>query len=425
MTIQNKVFNGKTLWRDSPGTVLTIAWIFTRITYLLTQPRAWVLVDQEYGEFANRFIQSGQLTWQYNWMSHPIPSAMLPPALIFLIVGLKTFFSNHYFAAWAVLQLIVAGATWAIFWTGCCRLLSAPAARLAGALFIFDVNLYSPMRWVNETPFSILFMSMIFFSLIERDRQPSFMKSIVIGASLGLGGLFHASFGIQMVIALGWMLWRSRFNGLGLTKGNAHALLMVSMWILVLTPWTVRNFKIFHRVIPTDIHLGQGLWMGWNPNSWGGMYRIDGSPMGMYEPALIERLKKLQTEPAIDNELKRTSMQYAFENPMRWLRQRVFGFLFFCHEQTFWAPKSPFRTRKSFILGLYNLVLIFGFFACSVTAWRGDFRLRLMMMMMAALCLVHTLILADIGNRYRLPLESFLLITIAYALAQRPFFKNL
>ncbi|OGR90231.1 MAG: hypothetical protein A2992_07920 [Elusimicrobia bacterium RIFCSPLOWO2_01_FULL_59_12] len=406
------------LCQKHPGTVLTIAWLLTRLTYMFTQPRGWIYQDWEYGEFANRFLQTGALAWHYPWIPQPIPSAMVPPGLIFILVFLKKFLSQHYFVAWALVQFVVAGGTWAFFWATCRQILSPRALWLAGLLFIFDVNLYSPMRWVNETPFSMLFMMMFVFTLVEWDRQPSIRTASAIGAILGLGGLFHSTFSGQIPVALGWILWRSRFNGTGWRKGRFHGMALLIAWIVILTPWTVRNFRTFHRFIPTDLHLGRGLWVGWNAQSCGSIYKLDGSPMD-YEPDLVQRLEKLKTEPEIDAELMRTAFDHALSNPRRWIKQRVFCFLFFWHEHTFWAPNSPFRTRKAFVLGLYNLFLIAVFFPCAIVAWRGGGpSLRLILVVIGLLCLLHTLTLADIGNRYRMPLEPLLVIVMGYSLAR-------
>jgi hypothetical protein len=78
--------------------------------------------------------------------------------------------------------------------------------------------------------------------------------------------------------------------------------------ILVLAPWTVRNYQLFHRVVPVAQSAGYNLWKGFNPytNGSGNMTEMPGGPGErklmeirdtiphgpMFEPALQDAYKE-------------------------------------------------------------------------------------------------------------------------------------
>ena len=96
---------------------------------------------------------------------------------------------------------------------------------------------------------------------------------------------------------------------------------MVVVMALALTPWTLRNYRIFHRVIPTTLQVGESLYEACSPYADGGpaMDRIDwekerGGRMGEYE----------------NNEFfKKAALQYMRENPGRCLKLAAVKFVRF------------------------------------------------------------------------------------------------
>jgi len=388
----------------------------SRILYMLTQPRAWLSQDWEYGIVANNFLQTGSFLMQYYFHDQPIPTAFEPPGLIFILIFFKTFFMpSGYFWAWTILNLTVTTVTFMLFLKIGESLLDKTALRWAAVLYILDVNLCSPLRWINETLYTEFFIVLLVFGLIRWWTFPSIFNEILLGVWMGLGAYFRPTILAYLPLSMVILLYLRRKN-LRLPLAVRSVALPLFIMCLVLLPWTVRNYKVFHRIIPVSQYLGYNLWHGWNPQSGGTEYQLNGDPMTI-EPWLMDRLKQARTEPEINDEFMKASFYYLRQNPLRWMGQRVLSFLFFWHEHTFWAPHSPFRTRKAFILGVCNLFFLVVFFWSVIPAWKAGGLWRLILLLIAFHSLIYTVIHADIGNRYRLQIEPLLLLPMAYALS--------
>ncbi len=191
---------------------------------------------------------------------------------------------------------------------------------------------------------------------------------------------------------------------------------MVACFVLVLSPWTIRNYVVFRKFIPVAQYLGINLWNGWAPEAGGSEYQLNGDPVVM-EPGLLQKARAVRNETELNDILTKAAIGYAKENPVRWMRQRCFAFLFFWHEHTFWAPHSPFRTRKSQILAIYNLGLLALFILSIGPAWKQGEFLRLLLILMFVHSMIYTFVHADIGNRYRMQIEPLILLIFSVGLA--------
>jgi len=406
----------KSLW------VYFSVFLITRIVYLLVQPHNWMNQGWEYEELANNLLRSGKFIYYYSWNpSLGLPSAIEPPGLVIILVLAKKYFYAHLFGALATLHLGLAAISYWLFLKICSAILPARATRWAALLYIVDVNLCSPLRWVNETLYSLFFITLFLYLTLRIIEKPSPIRALGLGLSFGLGLYFRATFTAFLLFSLAWLWFIRHKEGKSRMPLSILATIGVSA-ALAISPWTYRNYKLFGRFIPVQQTMGLNLWQGWNPTSVGGLYQGNGDPMVM-EPSLVKTLQACVSETEVDTALRESAYRYARENPTRWIKQRVGSFLFFWHEQTFWAPHSPFRTRQSFILGIANLFLIFFFVISIPAAWSAGGTLRVLLFMMAMQCAIYTLVHADIGNRYRIQIDPLILIVVAFGLSE--WFKKL
>lgn len=384
----------------------------TRLVYLLSQSRAWIGQGWEYEELANNFLKTGRYVYFYSWNpTRELPTAIEPPGLAFILVFIKKYFYNHTFLILASLHFGIALISFWLFLQICDSFLSSKATQLAGILYILDINLWSPLRWVNETLYSVFFITLMLYTTLNLIKKPSIRSGIALGISFGAALWFRSSFELYFLFFIGWLLYIRYREG----QNRMSFAVIVSVVIscaAVISPWTLRNYQTFKTFILVQNTMGLNLWQGWNPTSVGALYQMDGTPMIM-EPWLISKLQACASEPQINDTLKEAAFGYAGENPARWIKQRLLGFLFFWHEQTFWAPHSPFRTKQAFILGVANLFLLLFLLLSVPNAWRAGGTLRIILMLMAMQSAIYTLIHADIGNRYRIQIDPLILIVIA------------
>jgi hypothetical protein len=378
-----------------------VLFLMVRIAYMLIQSHAWVYQQFEHGEMADWFLKTGH--FYLLRLGILFDSAEQPPGLIFITLFFKKYMSLHFFVALATFHVAIATLSFLVYRKLSQKLLAPGAVMLASALYIFDPNLLSITRWFNETLYTSFFITVLIY-LVSVTKEMTVGKSVSLGLCLGFGMLFRTTFEVYALFAIGWMV-HQKFS----SKFLAVVILTFSC---VIAPWAIRNYRVLHRFIPVSQDMGDCLFEGWSPDAVGAMQKLDGESL-VYEPSLEAKLRACRSESEFDKILVSYSVHCAIENPLRWLKQRCLGCLFFWSEQSMWAPKSPFHNRQDIIIGIINLLIVAIFFWSVPSAWREGEAFKLILLFILVHSMIYTLIHADVGNRYRLQIEPLLLIIIS------------
>jgi len=91
--------------------------------------------------------------------------------------------------------------------------------------------------------------------LVHADAQGSARAAAVAGVSWGLAVLTRETFLYFLPVAAFWLYWRR-------PGGGRRATLLVATALLVITPWTVRNWMVFQTFIPVSTAGALNLWQG-------------------------------------------------------------------------------------------------------------------------------------------------------------------
>lgn len=209
--------------------------------------------------------------------------------------------------------------------------------------------------------------------------------------------------------------WRSRVAAFPWRLRLGLSLATVAAFLLVLVPWTARNYVLFHRVVPVDTVSGLNLLIGNNPRANGTFTYID------YLDA-YQRAVWIPNEAARDAVMMREALGYIRSHPGRfWELTRLRWRYFWAQDQDYveslyhWnrIPLVGTRGRVSAIqtaelaLGLSGLAL----------AWRH--RHALLFAGGALYVAVAQSVFYE-APRYRLAAVPFLILLGAYALSPRP-----
>jgi 4-amino-4-deoxy-L-arabinose transferase-like glycosyltransferase len=197
------------------------------------------------------------------WAHTPLlPTAQQPPvyplllAAIFKLGGVYSHLSlwislvlNSVFSALTAVLMLKTGS----------RLLGASAATLAAwvwALWPYEA-IVAIRLW--ESSLSALLL-MIALSILTRLNADSRISSwLVFGILAGIAVLTNTT--LLSVFPLFWIwLWISHWR-----RGKSCAKVLatsVAVCVLLVMPWTIRNYVVFHRVIPIRDNFGLELWIG-------------------------------------------------------------------------------------------------------------------------------------------------------------------
>jgi hypothetical protein len=124
-------------------------------------------------------------------------------------------------------------------------------------------SLYFPIVWIWDTALTALFFTLIFWATLALRGTRSVLPWTGYGALWVVGGLINPSILSVFPFFLGWLVWSERKESALWVK---HAAAVLLLFTIGLVPWTVRNYRVFGKVIVLRSNFGLELWLGNNPN---------------------------------------------------------------------------------------------------------------------------------------------------------------
>jgi 4-amino-4-deoxy-L-arabinose transferase-like glycosyltransferase len=124
--------------------------------------------------------------------------------------------------------------------------------------------LYYPIIWVWDTSLLALIFSLIFWATLAMREKHGILPWGGYGALWAVGVLINPSILSLFPFFLGWLVWEARKALLPWAKPVTAALLVFA---ICLVPWTIRNYRVFGKVIVLRSNFGLELWLGNNLNA--------------------------------------------------------------------------------------------------------------------------------------------------------------
>jgi len=197
------------------------------------------------------------------------PTAWLAPVFPYLLAGIfKVFgvYSKASTIAALALDCLFSALTCIPIYFIARKHFGESAAVWAGwAWAFFPYAIFFSADFIWATTLATLFVSLIFLWALHLETSSSVWQWAGFGALSGFGGLTDP---VVMSVAPFLGAWASyrlyRSGNRWLTPGLGAVVAVV----LVVSPWFVRNYEIFHKVIPFRSCLGLEVYFGNNQDSW-------------------------------------------------------------------------------------------------------------------------------------------------------------
>ncbi len=196
------------------------------------------------------------------------PTAWLTPVYPLLVAGIfrgfGIFTRASFFAVVFLNALFSCGVCVAIFHAGK-RISGLGVASGAAWLWaIFPNAVMMPFEWVWDTSLTALLGATLLWATLELAESTRWRDWCAYGLLWGFTLMTNPSLGSLLPFLLGWAASRARPE----TKWRAMkpALAAAGIAILCCVPWTVRNYMVFHRLIPLRSNLPLELYIGSNEN---------------------------------------------------------------------------------------------------------------------------------------------------------------
>jgi hypothetical protein len=341
------------------------------------------------------------------------PTAWLTPIYPLLVAGIfRVFgiFTARSFFAVVLLNILFSTATCVpIFWTGK-RISGLSVASGAAWLWaVFPNAIVIPYEWVWDTSLSALLGATILLGTLRLAESARLRDWCVYGLLWGLTLMTNPSLGSLLPFLLGWVVYRARQQE---SPQWERPLLCAAIVILCCAPWTIRNYVVFHRFIPTRSNLSFELWIGNNEvfdeNSRDVLARVTS-----YEQ--VKRYTQLGEIAFLDDKWTK-AIQFMRTHPRLELDltgQRIVSF--------WMGTETPLRsfidTDSTFIRGilLLNLLATLGTVIGVVALWR---RRSVFAFPVAVFPAIFPLLyyVTHASLRYRHPLDPVILLMTSLAL---------
>jgi hypothetical protein len=138
----------------------------------------------------------------------------------------------------------------------------AVAVGAAWGWVLFPTSLFFPIIWIWDTTLAALVMALIFWATLAMRDAQTISAWAGYGALWAVGVLINPSLLSVFPFLAGWAVWKSRRGPLSPIRMAAATLLIFAV---CLVPWTIRNYRVFGKIIVLRSNFGLELWLGNNP----------------------------------------------------------------------------------------------------------------------------------------------------------------
>jgi 4-amino-4-deoxy-L-arabinose transferase-like glycosyltransferase len=290
------------------------------------------------------------------------PTAYRAPGTSVLWAGLYRSFGHRYGVV-RISQCVLETLTIMLVYGIGRKCFSAVVALLAAAIYaVWPTALFYASQLGSEPLYTFLFCCFILISLQFADRA-SWPRSIAAGVLLGLAMLTRGNAIMMVALMVPWSVWQFRRTPQLIVRGLAISLVALVM----LLPWTIRNYWTFHSFVLIETGGGDVLLGSYNRV-------IASDPLyygyWIYPTSGLPEYRAQITAP--NNEVIRDHVETALA--IKWVRSHPEK-LWYLVESRFrrsWTPflqlKSPMLYRVGVLMSWGPILILFalGFFPSAI-----------------------------------------------------------
>ena len=187
---------------------------------------------------------------------------------------------------------------------------------------------YTPRIWI-EVLATFLFTAIAGISALFW-RKPNLVNSIILGAVIGIASLCKETF-LPFVVIIPIL-----FAIIKKVKIKFLAIITLSA-VIIIAPWTIRNYKLTRKFIPVHLLAGLNIQMGdsfaenyfKHPLSYKSLWNIKWKKMHSTLTAISDTLPRYRYDAVIDSVLIRKSLQRYKKHPEFILRKIILNSIMF------------------------------------------------------------------------------------------------
>jgi 4-amino-4-deoxy-L-arabinose transferase-like glycosyltransferase len=288
------------------------------------------------------------------------------------------------------------------------RLYSPQTGLLAALMLaVYPSSIHFAVQKIWSTTFFAACALLLFLILERASQRPGLRVGIGLGVCFGLVALLDPVILAVVPFALGWLMWQSEDP-----RARSRVLIAaLAGLVLALSPWLIRNYAVFDRLVPVKSNFGNELFVGNNPISVGNHRDVRQTRKHLDELLTPAEWARYTRSHEVERNalLGRKALQYIVEDPSRFLGLSTSRFLHY------WTRPTPLHGWILWVAELCWFALlglgILGIATCNL----GQSRVQLVILFLIALPLPFYITLVS-HFRYRYPIEPLLMLPAAHSL---------
>lgn len=341
------------------------------------------------------------------------------PGYEFFLAAIYAIFGRHLWIVWLFQAAFHAISAWLVFVIAKLVFKESWHSLMgigAAALFAFHPDLIIASSMLLTENLGIFIMLITVYNAFSYFERGSAVKAVLLGLLLGLLVLVRANLGILLIPFLLIFYFKKQF---------LHLLIFLLLFAAVLTPWTIRNYSIYHSFIPTAVVSGNNFLAGNHPRASGELDDL------RYE--FVVKYKSYDLITA-DKQMFRDTLSYIIQNPAHFAKLTIyristyFSFL----RPTGWWPylqgweklvtllASAAYSVALFTLGIAGFLLMLRTYLKNSPGLEAQNRFAVFLILFLGIPLAVVFITVE--TRYRYPVYPILAMFsgyVIYAMAQR------
>lgn len=289
------------------------------------------------------------------------------------------------------------------------QLLFIEPAWISPVIYLLYLPIYKPVYSIWDTCFFIFVVSLTLYLylLYFKHEKRVFLEraAIVLGGSM----LLNAVSFVLLPSFLLHLLFYKRFS-----VPLKHYFLLAAVPLLIISPWTIRNYIVHRQFVPIRTGLGLNLYLGNNPAATGTVFlKVDGRlpknadegiNRNIFDPMVLKIWKpRFYTEIQEDNYLLSKFKEFVVRNPRQALQLCGVKFYYFWWRNEIEKDPTPIYKIQ------YALLLFFTVLGMLKFRFR-DPKINLFYLIFFMFSIVYTVTGPYFNWRYRFPVEPLMIL---------------
>ena len=229
--------------------------LLIRLAYISTLEEKWYFYDtRHYEKAAVSLLQTGTFGEGYLFDETGGMTYSLEPIYPIFLASVYAVFGHSFLAVRIVQSVLGAFLLLMIFWIAEEVYPDKHIPRIAALLGAVYPYLVFVSGLLYVTLLFTVVLSLLVYVILRFHAKPSMLKAALIGLLIGLS-IFCRPI-IVFFVPL-WILWEIIYRKESLPKLSGHVIVAGIVFLVVIFPWELRNYKIFHRITPIRAYKGE------------------------------------------------------------------------------------------------------------------------------------------------------------------------